>query len=193
MIKMQSILPVSAKVHTINTATTEPHKTLSQVLSLTVVGLCLTGAMTSSAWGQEGQPQRLPFEAKVTLDNQTFKLEVARTSRQQSVGLMFRTQMPEDAGMVFVFEPARPAGFWMRNTLIPLDMLFVHRGKLVDIAQNVPPCKTPQCPTYGPKNAAAPIDQVIELNAGMAGKLRLKPGDRVNVEFLTRQAGQPGQ
>lgn len=186
---MQNILPVLLKVRAL---ITEPrNKLMSRILNLVVAG-CLIGVMPT-ALAQQDQPQRLPVEAKVTLANQTFKLEVARTPQQQSIGLMFRTQMPESAGMVFVFNPARPAGFWMRNTLIPLDMLFVYRGKIVDVAQNVPPCKTPQCPTYGPRNATAPIDQVIELNAGTAEKLRLKPGDPVNVEFLARQAGQPGQ
>ncbi|WP_164928893.1 DUF192 domain-containing protein [Gloeobacter violaceus] len=132
---------------------------------------------------QAGQPQRLTVEAQVTFGKQTFKLEVARTVQQQAIGLMFRAQMPADRGMLFIFEPPRPAAFWMRNTLIPLDMVFAYRGTIVYIAADVPPCKVERCPTYGPQSGTD-VDQVLEFNAGTASRLQLKTGDRVKIEFV---------
>jgi uncharacterized protein len=131
-----------------------------------------------------GQPQRLPIEAHMKFGGRRIDLEVARTAVQEQIGLMFRTSMPMDHGMVFLFDPPRPTRFWMRNTLIPLDMLFVYQGKIAYVAANVPPCTTPSCATYGPPDYNTPIDTVIELNAGMAQKLQIKTGDPAKVEFL---------
>jgi uncharacterized protein len=131
-----------------------------------------------------GQPQRLPIEAHVKFGGRSIELEVARTPLQEQIGLMFRTSMPMDHGMVFLFDPPRPTRFWMRNTLIPLDMLFVYQGKIAYVAANVPPCTTPNCATYGAPDYNTPIDTVIELNAGMAQKLQIKVGDSAKVEFL---------
>jgi uncharacterized protein len=131
-----------------------------------------------------GQPQRLPIEAHVTFGGRRIELEVARTPLQEQIGLMFRTSMPIDHGMAFLFDPPRPTRFWMQNTLIPLDMLFVYQGKIAYVAANVPPCTTPSCTTYGPPDYNTLIDTVIELNAGMAQKLQIKTGDSAKVEFL---------
>jgi hypothetical protein len=137
--------------------------------------------------------QTLPITARVSARGRLFKLEVARTPLEQQLGLMYRTELAPDRGMLFVFEPARPTAFWMRNTLIPLDMVFAHKGKIVDIRPDVPPCRTPECPTYGPAAAEAPIDMVFEFNAGTAHKIGLKPGDRLKVEFLRPAASQARQ
>jgi len=159
------------------------------------LALCWTLA-APTAFAQQvpapGQPQNLPIGARVKLAGRTFELEVARTNQQRSIGLMFRTNLPADRGMVFLFEPPQPTAFWMRNTLIPLDMVFAHQGRIVDIQQDVPPCKTPQCPVYGP-NYSTLVDTVVEFNAGTARKLGLKVGDRLLVEFLSAPASQPGR
>lgn len=98
---------------------------------------------------------------------------------------MNRTSLASDRGMLFPFNPPRPAQFWMKNTLIPLDMLFLRNGVIKSIAKNVPPCKADPCPTYGSPNEE--IDQVIELRGGSALQLGLKVGDRVSVQFLRPQ------
>lgn len=127
------------------------------------------------------QGQKLPLSARFTARGQTILLEVARTDREQSTGLMYRTSLAANRGMLFVFSPARPASFWMKNTLIPLDMVFMSNGVVKYISANVPPCKVTDCPGYGPQSQI-PIDNVIELRAGRAAELKIKVGDRLTIE-----------
>jgi uncharacterized protein len=126
--------------------------------------------------------QSLPITAQMQVGNQVIRLEVAKTPEQQAIGLMNRTELARDRGMVFPFSPARPVSFWMKNTLIPLDMIFVHKGKVVAVIDNVPPCKADPCPSYGVSQAL--VDQVIELRAGRAAELGIKPGDPLRVNPL---------
>lgn len=127
------------------------------------------------------QGQLLPITADVQIGPQQIQLEVAKTPEQQATGLMYRSALASDRGMLFVFNPARPVSFWMKNVAIPLDMVFLQAGKVVKIAAQVPPCQTEPCPVYGPE--AVVIDQVIELRGGRAAELGLKPGDRLNVKY----------
>lgn len=130
---------------------------------------------------QENKGQILPITAKTQMGSQIIELEVTATPAQQQLGLMYRQNLPDDRGMLFSFEPARPVKFWMKNTLIELDMVFLRDGKISAIADNVPPCKNEPCPVYGPETD---IDQVIELRGGRAAELGLKIGDRVTIEFI---------
>lgn len=126
--------------------------------------------------------QSLPIAAQFKVGNQVVQLEVAKTPEEQAMGLMHRSQLPPERGMLFPFSPARQVGFWMKNVLINLDMVFLHKGKVVAIASNVPPCTTEPCPVYGP---AELVDQVIELNGGRAKELGLKPGDLLVVQPIS--------
>jgi uncharacterized protein len=125
--------------------------------------------------------QNLPITAKIVVQKKVISLEVARTKQEHMIGLMSRRSMPIDQGMLFDFGQPQPAQFWMKNTLIPLDMLFLHQGIIKNIQANVPPCKADPCPGYGPKSDVL-IDQVIELNAGRAATLGLKVGDKLLVQ-----------
>lgn len=103
-----------------------------------------------------------------------FRVELARTPQEQAKGLMFRTQMGPDEGMIFPFDPPRGASFWMRNTVIPLDLIFVGRdGRISNIAANAVPYD--ETPLYSSGDAKA----VLELNGGRAAQLGIQPGDRV--------------
>jgi uncharacterized protein len=124
--------------------------------------------------------QKLPVSAQLTISRQSIGLEVARTPDQQEIGLMYRTELAKDRGMLFVFNPPHPVRFWMKNTLIPLDMIFMSNGVVKDIRNNIPPCKTDPCPGYGP-DEKIDIDGVIELPAGRASELKLKVGDRLKI------------
>ncbi len=126
--------------------------------------------------------QMLQLSAQIQLADQVIQLEVARTPEQQEMGLMYRTDLAPDRGMVFPFDPPRRVGFWMKDTLIPLDMVFLLKGKVQAISSNVPPCKADPCPIYGPK---ALVDQVIELRAGQAEALGLKVDDRIVIQPLS--------
>ena len=111
----------------------------------------------------------------VTLHGHRFSVEIAATPAQRAHGLMDRTSMPADHGMLFVFPQAQPLTFWMKDTLIPLDMLFFDEAhRLVTLQANVPPCKADPCPVYA---STAPARYVLELNAGAAEKLDLHTGD----------------
>jgi len=103
-----------------------------------------------------------------------FTIEMADTDERRTLGLMYRTTMAADAGMLFDFKVDRPVTMWMRNTRIPLDMLFITRdGRVLNIAQRTVPFTEHSIPSDGPVRA------VLELNGGTAERLGLKAGDRV--------------
>ena len=103
-----------------------------------------------------------------------FRVELARTAQEQARGLMFRTAMGADEGMLFPFDPPRLASFWMRNTVIPLDLVFIGPdGRILNIAANAVPYDET------PLSSAGPARAVLELNGGRAAQLGLAPGDRV--------------
>jgi uncharacterized protein len=103
-----------------------------------------------------------------------FTVELAETREQMRRGLMFRQSLAPDAGMLFDYKQPKVATMWMRNTLIPLDMLFVDaQGRIVNIHERAVPQSDNRIA------AAAPVRAVIELNGGTAARLGIEPGDRV--------------
>jgi uncharacterized protein len=120
-------------------------------------------------------------EISLHLGNQAYTLEHATTPEQSAQGLMHRTSLPENHGMLFSFPSPGPVAFWMKNTLIPLDMLFLRQGKVVYIQDDAQPCLQPSgampkpCPAYGP-GGAVPVDSVIELPAGTVKAHKLSVG-----------------
>ena len=109
----------------------------------------------------------------------SFEVELARTDDEQHTGLMNREFMPENHGMIFIFKENGPKTFWMKNTLIPLDMVFLDGNMtVVEIKTNVPPCKADPCETYPSEN---PAMYVVELNAGASEKKNIKVGAKANL------------
>ena len=103
-----------------------------------------------------------------------FTVEVAEAPAQMEQGLMFRRALAPDAGMLFDYKTPTMATMWMRNTLIPLDMLFVDaQGRIVNIHQRAVP------QSLDVIAAAAPVRAVIELNGSTAARLGIAPGDQV--------------
>ncbi|MGL5873860.1 MAG: DUF192 domain-containing protein [Xenococcaceae cyanobacterium] len=127
----------------------------------------------------ENLGQVLPVTATAIMGGETIELEVAQTPQQQALGLMYRKSLADNRGMLFSFEEARIAQFWMKNCLIPLDMIFLKEGKIVEIVANAPPCQSNPCPVYGP---LIPVDGVIELREGRAAQLGLKVRDSVLIQ-----------
>ncbi|NJO47666.1 MAG: DUF192 domain-containing protein [Oscillatoriales cyanobacterium RM2_1_1] len=125
--------------------------------------------------------QILPIQATARLNRQVIQLEVAGTPEQQALGLMFRTSLADDRGMLFPFDPPRIVGFWMKNCKIALDMIFLREGIVRGIQVSAPPCIAEPCPTYG---IDEPIDQVIEVRGGWTQEFDLQVGDQVQIEFL---------
>jgi uncharacterized membrane protein (UPF0127 family) len=103
-----------------------------------------------------------------------FHVELALTPEQRAQGLMYRESLDQDAGMLFIYDLERPVTMWMKNTLVPLDMLFLARdGEVLGLAEDT----VPQSETMIP--SGEPVKAVLELQAGTVARLALKPGDRV--------------
>ena len=116
----------------------------------------------------------VPLEIRSTTGTHHFTVEVARTSDQQSQGLMFRAALAADMGMIFPFPNPRMASFWMRNTLIPLDMIFIRAdGTIARIAANTVPHSEDSV------SSGEPVAAVLEIKGGRAAELGISEGDRV--------------
>ena len=116
----------------------------------------------------------------VSLGGQRYSVEVADNEAERARGLMFRDELPAGHGMLFIHEEEAPLAYWMKNTRIPLDILFFdHERRLVSQQRDVPPCDLgDRCPPYP---SDAPAIYVLELNAGEAERLQLKNG--ATIEF----------
>lgn len=116
----------------------------------------------------------------VALGGERFDVEIATTPEEQARGLMFRDELPAGRGMLFVYDREAPRGFWMKNTRIPLDILYFDgRGRLINW-HTAEPCRADPCPGY---SSHAPARYVLEINAGRAVELGLEPGDRLEMHL----------
>jgi len=113
-----------------------------------------------------------------------FEVEIAGTDVERARGLQQRRSLGKDKGMLFIFpEPGR-YGFWMKNTLIPLDMIWLDRaGKVVTVAAGVSPCAADPCPSHNPKEEAL---YVLELNGGIAEKSGILVGDQAEFRGINK-------
>lgn len=108
-----------------------------------------------------------------------FIVELAMTRQEQETGLMNRKHLPENEGMLFLLNHDRQVDMWMKDTYIPLDILFIDaQGKITDIAENTPPL------TLETVSSTGPVHAVLELPAGTAGKHGIEPGDTVNHHYF---------
>jgi uncharacterized protein len=116
-----------------------------------------------------------------------FNVEVVDTPESRAQGLMFRTELADDAGMLFDFKEEREVSFWMQNTLIPLDMIFVGTDGVVDtIHVNA----RPQDPTSIPSNV--PVQFVLEIPGGRSVEIGLKPGDKMDHDRVVAEPATAG-
>ena len=111
----------------------------------------------------------------VEVGGERFQVEVADDDAERARGLMFRDAMADDHGMLFIHDRQEPQAYWMKNTRIPLDILYFDRDRrLVSQQRDVPPCSAgDRCPPYPSR---APAQYVLELNAGQAARLGLQDG-----------------
>lgn len=124
---------------------------------------------------------------RVTVGSATFQVEMAQTATDRRRGLMFRRELPPDQGMLFV-QPQGPALFWMKNTTIPLDLLYFDaEGRLLQIVAAAPPCTTPDCPIYS--SDAATVRYILEINAGEAARRGIQLGDRLRLSDRALHSG----
>jgi uncharacterized protein len=150
--------------------------------SVAALAACSPGSGGASAASTQASPavhavSGLPVTSlTVTHAGQAhvFRVEVAKTSEQQARGLMFRTTMGADEGMIFPMDPPRGASFWMRNTVIPLDIIYIGTdGRISNIAANAVPYDETPLPSVGA------VKGVLELNGGRAAQLGIVAGDTV--------------
>jgi uncharacterized protein len=135
-------------------------------------------AQNAPAEAADARAQTGLREVPLTIRSKTgvhrFTVEVAATAEQQERGLMFRKSLAGDRGMIFPYEPAQEVAFWMKNTLIPLDIIFVRSdGTIVRIANAKALDETPL-------PAGEPIAVVLEIRGGRAAELGIKAGDTVD-------------
>lgn len=117
---------------------------------------------------------------QMQVGKETFKLEVARTEAEVQMGLMFRESMPQDHGMIFVFSSPQARSFWMKNTKIPLDIVFLNaEGRIVSIHPLEPLNEQSVW-------SDAPAQYAIELNRGSAARAGIKAGDKLEIPDKAR-------
>lgn len=143
---------------------------LAALAAATSLSACSIGSQAETKQGASVVPLSLDTAAgEVKL-----QVEVARTEEEQARGLMFRTSLAANGGMIFPYDPPRPASFWMKNTLIPLDMIFIRKdGTIARIVDNT----TPE--SLEPVQSGEPVAAVLELAGGRAAELGLAEGDKV--------------
>ena len=130
--------------------------------------LAVFTASSLSACASAGEPW-------IELQGQRYVVEIADDDAERARGLMFRDAMPDARGMLFIHEEQAPLAYWMKNTRIPLDILYFDDTRtLVSQQRGVPPCSLGDaCPKYP---SSAPARYVLELNAGQAERLGLQDG-----------------
>jgi uncharacterized protein len=150
---------------------------VSLVLAACSPQAAIPEAQASTADMPAGQPQtglsRVPLTITSASGAHRFTVDVAASPQQQETGLMFVKSLAPDRGMIFPYDPPQPVAFWMRNTLIPLDMIFVRAdGTIARIA-------TAKALDETPVPSGEPVAAVLEIAAGRAAELGISPGDRV--------------
>lgn len=132
--------------------------------------LFVVAALVAVAGCRAGQPW-------VEAGGMRYYVEIADDPDERAQGLMFRDELGADAGMLFIFRSSEPRSFWMRNTRIPLDIVYIGADlRIVGWSLDTPPCRTRRCPSYP---SGAPARYVLEVNAGEMERLGVEIGDPV--------------
>jgi uncharacterized membrane protein (UPF0127 family) len=115
----------------------------------------------------------------------TITAELMLTPEDRSRGLMFRKSLPQDRGLLFVFEEAGHYPFWMKNCNFPIDIVWLDEaGRVVYVAEKVPHCQKDPCPNYGPSGPSKPALYVLEINAGQAQREKIVRGAKLDFKLL---------
>ena len=118
---------------------------------------------------------------KACIKESCFEIEIRDNDKERAEGLMNRETLDIDKGMLFIFEEENTYSFWMKNTLIPLDIIWINENlEIVWIAKNVSPCLEDPCPSYKPQEKAK---YVLEINGGLSKKNKFKTYDKVELKI----------
>ncbi len=147
-------------------------------------GACVAGPPTGGATGTDGGRDTVREARRAEIrfpGGRTFLAEIADTPPRWGRGYMFRRDIGDADAMIFVFPESDVHPFWMKNTLVALDMIWMDEAfKVLYIEPSAPPCKADPCPSYGPPRRAR---YVLEVRGGIAAKERLVPGDALKISF----------
>ena len=145
---------------------------------MTIAAISACGSATTAPQAVEKSAaglEQIPLTIHSSTGMHQFTVEVARTPEQQAQGLMFRKSLDPARGMIFPYDPPTDASFWMKNTLIPLDLVFIRpNGTVCRIAANAVPMSLEPIPSL------EPISAVLEIAGGRAAELGMKEGDKVS-------------
>jgi len=121
----------------------------------------------------------------ISADSQlfTFLVELANTSETRIKGLMFREDLEDKHGMLFIYPSSQPRSFWMKNTKIPLDMLFIDENFVIRKIHYAEPCKQDPCAAY---KSGVPVRYVLEINGNLTIKHGIEEGNLVDIQFKER-------
>jgi len=156
----------------------------SGLLAAGLVFLAACGAAPSASPTPAAAPTPAAGPRVIMPSGAVYTVEVARTPEDQAQGLMYRESLPPRAGMIFLFTDGGAHNFWMKNTMIPLDIIWIDAGgKVVFVSADTPPCKSDPCPNYGPKT---PAPTVLEIAGGMAAKEGIVAGATIQVADVGR-------
>lgn len=114
----------------------------------------------------------------VKIGDDTFKVELANTPEKRVKGLMYRESLDKDKGMLFEFQDESERSFWMKDTFIPLDIIFINNEKVIVNITTALPCQNMPCKNY---HSGKPAMYVLEINAGEASKRNIKIGDKIEI------------
>lgn len=139
----------------------------------------LAGCAVKLKYASKGLKQS---RGKVCFHNNCFKVELAATPEQRARGLMFKRDLPYQEGMLFLFDKEDRHSFWMKNTFVPLDIIWINKDKrVVFIKKNAQPCRGDLCSSISPDRKAM---YVLELNSGVSDTIGLKAADKVTISLF---------
>lgn len=154
---------------------------MKKILILFVI---LFGLIFAVTFGKNLSKFNLPKNEKtpiLKIGNHTFKLFVAKTTKEKEIGLSGKASLNQEYGMLFPFDKPDYYPFWMKDMKISIDMLFVENNKIVSVFKNLKPPKSKD-ETLEIIRPQKPADKVIEINSGLAEKYNIKPGDTVTIQ-----------
>ena len=121
----------------------------------------------------------------VKIKEKPFLMEIAKTSEERKLGLMYKESLDSNKGMIFIYNKEKKHPFWMKNTMMPLDIIWLNKSKkVVYISKNTPPCKQNDCLRIKPNRRSI---YVLEINANLSDKLGLSIGDLIEFDDLPSQ------
>ncbi len=142
---------------------------MKKILKLLLISLLLTSCQTMD-------------KNEICINDICFEIEIRDTYEERAEGLMNKEELDENKGMFFIFNESSKYSFWMKNTLIPLDIIWIDENlKIVWIEENVEPCKEDPCPSYIPEENAI---YVLEINAGLSEQYGFKINDKTELKIL---------